>query len=769
MALSYNTYTGDAATTNFSVSFDYIATSHVKVYLDGVLQTVTTHYTWFNATTIQFLAAPAAGVTIRIDRETPNTARLVDFQDAGNLTEYDLDTNSNQVFYLVQETKDGFDDKAMQLDTDSKWDAESYVIKNVTDPVDDQDAATKKFADDLWAANLATVAAGVAATAADVVTTNADVVLTNADAVSTAADAVSTASDAADTAADLVQTNLDTIATAADAVSTAADAASTAADVISTNADVVSTNADAVSTAADAAAAEVSKGYASDWAIQTVTLVNDGVDNDYSSKAWAIDTSNAYGCAKEWAIEVEDTVVGTTSDYSALHHAAKAAASASAAATSETNAATSYDDFDDRYLGSKASDPALDNDGDALLTGALYWNTTSSYLAVYDGAAWQAASVSPATHYTKTEIDTGLAGGFTVDADTMNGVSFSATSSASTIVQRNSSSNVFANYYHSTAADTTGSTSHVFVEVGSDGYIRPQTLSNFRGKLLTASSVTRTMLKTTTATGSTTLSAGGTNSLSQANFEYNIWMAWNTSTSGTKNNCWMVASTANTTSYPDPGDFAFTNSDTSSLTCRYKYRYIQSSPPYDLGDGDVPLFINLMLDKTTGEVHSMALAPDPSWAGNGPTNIKPEFYDGEGNAYVTERSPGNAILLAKRKLALQGDDVARAEYLAEARTLKETIVPLTMEMKVRDRDVIPHPWVKFVDYNKYQVVTLDPVGPIVREFYEMIDADEDSIDEISELLSDKFNQYFVVDEVMSNAKRKAPLLAPAARFRWKRT
>jgi hypothetical protein len=46
------------------------------------------------------------------------------------------------------------------------------------------------------------------------------------------------------------------------------------------------------------------------------------------------------------------------------------------------------DNFDDRYLGVKASDPALDNDGDPLAEGALYWNSTSDLMKVYDGADW---------------------------------------------------------------------------------------------------------------------------------------------------------------------------------------------------------------------------------------------------------------------------------------------------------------------------------------------------------------------------------------------
>jgi hypothetical protein len=68
--------------------------------------------------------------------------------------------------------------------------------------------------------------------------------------------------------------------------------------------------------------------------------------------------------------------------------ATNASNSASAAATSANNAAASYDSFDDRYLGSKTSDPTLDNDGNALLTGALYWNSVAQNLRVYNGSAW---------------------------------------------------------------------------------------------------------------------------------------------------------------------------------------------------------------------------------------------------------------------------------------------------------------------------------------------------------------------------------------------
>jgi hypothetical protein len=72
--------------------------------------------------------------------------------------------------------------------------------------------------------------------------------------------------------------------------------------------------------------------------------------------------------------------------------AAEAAQSAAESARDSTLAA--YDSFDDRYLGTKTSDPALDNDGNALVAGALYFNSTAGVMRLYTGSAWVAAYVS---------------------------------------------------------------------------------------------------------------------------------------------------------------------------------------------------------------------------------------------------------------------------------------------------------------------------------------------------------------------------------------
>ena len=102
-----------------------------------------------------------------------------------------------------------------------------------------------------------------------------------------------------------------------------------------------------------------------------------------------------------------------TSASNASTSASNASTSASNAATSETNAAASYDAFDDRYLGSKATAPSVDNDGNALLTGALYWNTAVNTLYVWTGSAWTQAAFT--------------AGGFLVNTNNLSDVSNTAT------------------------------------------------------------------------------------------------------------------------------------------------------------------------------------------------------------------------------------------------------------------------------------------------------------------------------------------------------
>jgi hypothetical protein len=242
-----------------------------------------------------------------------------------------------------------------------------------------------------------------------------------ADATNAASVAEGFADDAAVSAAAAVSSAADALAaqTAAEAAQTAAEAAQTAAETAETNAETAETNAETAQAAAEAArdaalshagnaesfadAAEISAGNAETSYQNTLAIF--GNAEDIAAAVLAAETSagnaEAFATAAEVSAGNAETFSLAASGYAdtALSHAGNAdtsataaASSASAAATSASNAAASYDAFDDRYLGSKASAPSVDNDGNALLTGALYWNSSANQLYVWDGSAWDEAA-----------------------------------------------------------------------------------------------------------------------------------------------------------------------------------------------------------------------------------------------------------------------------------------------------------------------------------------------------------------------------------------
>jgi len=115
----------------------------------------------------------------------------------------------------------------------------------------------------------------------------------------------------------------------------------------------------------------------------------------------------------------------TTKASEAATSATTATTKASEASTSAASAAASYDSFDDRYLGAKSSDPSTDNDGDALITGALYFNTTDGEFKVWDGSSFVTITVSAAN---QANIDT--VAGISANVTTVAGISANVTTVA---------------------------------------------------------------------------------------------------------------------------------------------------------------------------------------------------------------------------------------------------------------------------------------------------------------------------------------------------
>jgi hypothetical protein len=103
MATTSNTYTGNGSNKLFSITFPYLDTTDIDVYLNGTLQTITTQYTFANATTIEFVAAPANGAVILLDRSTDDSDNPATFFPGSSIKAADLNENFDQTLYVVQD------------------------------------------------------------------------------------------------------------------------------------------------------------------------------------------------------------------------------------------------------------------------------------------------------------------------------------------------------------------------------------------------------------------------------------------------------------------------------------------------------------------------------------------------------------------------------------------------------------------------------------------------------------------------------------------
>lgn len=177
-----------------------------------------------------------------------------------------------------------------------------------------------------------------------------------------------------------------------------------AADVA--NAVTYATNAAASATAA-AASASAASSSASAASSSASTASTQASNASTSATAAGVSagtaTTQATSATNSATTATTQATSATASASTATTQATNAAASATSANTAKVaaeaardSALAAYDNFDDRYLGPKAANPTLDNDGNALLGGALYFNTVVPEMRLYTGAAWVAAYVSGA-------------------------------------------------------------------------------------------------------------------------------------------------------------------------------------------------------------------------------------------------------------------------------------------------------------------------------------------------------------------------------------
>ena len=251
------------------------------------------------------------------------------------------------------------------------------------------------------AATSATNAAN-SATAAQTAETNAETAETNAAA---SASAASTSATNAASSASSASASASTATTQATNAANSASAAATSATNASNSATAAASSASAASTSATNASnsATAASGSATSAASSASTATTQASNASTSASNAATSESNAASSASAASTSASNAATSATNASNSASAASTSASNAStseiAAAASAAAAAASYDSFDDRYLGAKSAAPTLDNDGNALIAGALYYNDGTvtagdKGMYVYDGSQWIAASAA---------------------------------------------------------------------------------------------------------------------------------------------------------------------------------------------------------------------------------------------------------------------------------------------------------------------------------------------------------------------------------------
>lgn len=143
-------YTGDGATTDFTVPFDYLAKKFVRVSLGvtilkgGDYGDTSKDYYFLDKTKVRLKVPPQVGEALTIRRYTSATDRVVSFKDASVLKATDLDVSAVQAYHIAEEARDVIND-AITGDKEGNWDAKGHRITNVGTPIKDSDVVTLKY------------------------------------------------------------------------------------------------------------------------------------------------------------------------------------------------------------------------------------------------------------------------------------------------------------------------------------------------------------------------------------------------------------------------------------------------------------------------------------------------------------------------------------------------------------------------------------------------------------------------------------------------
>ena len=435
-------FEGNGSTTAFTLSYSYESETSFLVFVNGELLNPVDDYT-LSGTTLTLYTAPGSpsvagnenlivwGASV-VGQAAKEAAESAESNASGFADESESwATKTSGIVESTDYSSKAWATGGTGVDAGS-GSAKDWASKTGGTVGNTSEYSAKKHAADGLASagasetsKLASVAAQAAAETAE---TNSETAETNSAASASASQASRLASVAAQGLAETAQTNAETAA----ALATTNGAAQVvlATDQVAlatTQAGLATTNGAAQVTLATTQAGLATTNGAAQVALATTQASNAAGSASTASTQAGISTTKASEASASASAAAASAASITDEETNAAASAAASAGSATASANSAASAAAALDNFDDRYLGPKSSEPTTDNDGNALISGSLYFSTAQNAMQVFDGANWIAASAAGVAsmilyEYTATSGQTT----FTGADDNSNSISFIA-------------------------------------------------------------------------------------------------------------------------------------------------------------------------------------------------------------------------------------------------------------------------------------------------------------------------------------------------------
>jgi len=441
-----NSYSGNGTLDTFNYTFKIFADSDLQVIIRDAtatetVKTLTTHYTVTGAGsasggTIVFTSGniPSATETVVIRRAVPQT-QAIDYIANDPFPAESHEEGLDRAMMAVQQLQEEVD-RSIKL-------SRTNTINSTEFTVGSTDRAGKFLSFDsngelVVSQEVGTYqgnwSAGTTYAARDIVkdSSNDNIYLCNTGHTSSGTTPLSSNADiakwdllvdaaassfaqtaAALSAANALQSETNAATSETNAATSATNAATSETNAATSETNAASSATSASTSASNAATSETNAATSETNAASSATAAASSATSAATQATNA--STSATSAASSATSAASSATTATTQATAASNSATNAATSESNASTYATNAATSatnasnaqtaaetaqaaaelaLDNFDDVYLGAKASDPSVDNDGDALTAGDLYFNSTVNQLKYYDGSSWSGIGVN---------------------------------------------------------------------------------------------------------------------------------------------------------------------------------------------------------------------------------------------------------------------------------------------------------------------------------------------------------------------------------------